>query len=195
MSAVDVTCDVKAQADKIVFEHGLDALLRSYGTVFYTGSYLLDVMAWGDIDVSMVLDPNPQSVEDFFDLGLQLAGLEGVYKMSFLNTCRHPVENLPIGYYWGMGLRVGPGVPWKIDLWAMSAEQLAHYQAMMGRIADAMTPEARRLILDVKRALLTPEGRTPPMSGYPIYEAVLFEGMKDLDDIRAYLREKGVLGA
>ena len=62
----------------------------------------------------------------------------------------------------------------------------------MEQIQSRLTPETRHRILEVKHAILTPEGKTPTLSGYEVYQAVLFERLTEMDDILAYLREKGV---
>ena len=56
-----------------------------------------------------------------------------------------------------------------------------------------MDEETRKLILEVKYSLLTPEGRTPSLSGRHIYRAVLFEGLRKKKEILAYLSEVGAL--
>ena len=50
----------------------------------------------------------------------------------------------------------------------------------------------REVILLAKDALITPGGRTPSFSGYPIYCAVLDEGLRELDDIKDYIEAHGV---
>ena len=194
MNALDVANALKEQADDLLNERGLDRLFSSYGTVFYTGSYLLNLMAWRDIDVDLTLEPDPQSLERFWDLGLRISQMDGVYLSNFLNTRRHPKKDLPVGYYWGVKLDAGSGTVWKIDIWAVESPDLNRYRMSMERFAGALTDDSRRLILDTKQALMLPEGRTPMMSGFHIYEAVLFKGLRDLEAIRIYLREQGVEG-
>jgi hypothetical protein len=65
---------------------------------------------------------------------------------------------------------------------------------MMGNVRGAMDEEKRKLILDVKHSLINAEGRTPFLSGYHIYRAVLFEGLTEREEIVAYLREQGIAG-
>ena len=43
-------------------------------------------------------------------------------------------------------------------------------------------------ILEIKHSLLTPDGRTPVLSGYHIYQAVLFKGLRDRTEVIEYLK-------
>ncbi|MBI9011796.1 MAG: hypothetical protein JEZ08_06145 [Clostridiales bacterium] len=62
----------------------------------------------------------------------------------------------------------------------------------MNRILGDFTEETRKKIIELKHALLTKDGRTPVLSGYYIYQAVLYENLTELEDIVEYLREKGI---
>ncbi len=112
--------ELEREANCIIFDRGLDSLLRDYGNVFYKGSYFLKVMVWPDLDIDLVLEPDPYSVDAFFELGNRLAQLPGVWGMHFRNCISHPHEQLPKGLYWGMRMdRVDSDGYWKVDLWAI----------------------------------------------------------------------------
>lgn len=194
MNALDIAVTLKKEADTLLQGQGLDRLFRSYGTVFYTGSYFLNLMAWRDIDIHLVLEPDPHSLEQFWALGLQISQVKGVFRSNFLNTLRHPGDNLPAGYCWGVRLEDDNGCSWKLDIWASDESDLNRNQMCMERVATALTEDTRRLIVETKQALMLPEGHTPWNSGFHIYEAVLVKGLRDLDVIRSYLREQGIEG-
>ena len=192
MDSLHIAATLRMEAEQLLRERGIDDILRDYGTVFHTGSYHLDLMAWRDIDITMVLEPDPHSLDQFFAMGTRLVHVEGVFRANFMDTRRRPKKDLPAGFYWGIKLDTGGALPWKMDIWAADADHLRRNKCLMERVASALTEETRRLILDTKQALITPEGRTPMMSGVPIYEAILFKGLRSLDDIRAYLREQNI---
>ncbi len=60
----------------------------------------------------------------------------------------------------------------------------------MEKLKKALTPEKRKLILELKEAVMLPSGRTPSLSGHWIYDAVLFKKMTDKRAILDYLSEK-----
>ena len=185
---------LRAEAGQIIYGGGIDDLLQAYGEVFYTGSYFLDVMVWPDIDITMALDPDPYSIEAFFELGAKIARIDNVISLKFINFYMPDVPDLPDGLYWGTRLKAeNRSIPWKIDLWAKGREALAEDRRAMQATQQMMDEATRKLILEIKYSLLTPEGRTPPLSGRHIYRAVLFEGLREKEGILAYLNEAGVL--
>jgi len=195
MDAVAIAEELRREAHEILFERGMDAILQPHGRVLYIGSYVLDTMAWPDLDIEIVLEPDPVSTDHFFDIGKEIAKMDDVVSMKFDNYFDWPHPRLPRGLYWRIRLDMGTRpVPWKIDLWAVGEKEIAKTQAGMERIRAALTKETRKRIIDIKHALLTPEGRTPILSGYHIYEAVLFKGLREEKEIREYLRGQGIRG-
>ena len=194
MDALETASKLHEEAEQILYERGLDKILGSYGRAWYTGSYALDTMAWPDIDM-IVLKDNPKSLEEFFELGREVAQMEGMYELKLWNTLMQPMPNLPRGLYWGGRLVTGNWKnPWKIDIWVTDEDVLKDSQAYMDRIRGAMDADSRKVIVEIKHELLLPEGRTPVGSGYHIYQAVLFEGMRTLKELRPYLRKQGIQG-
>ncbi len=55
MDALEIAAKWHQEADQLIYDRGIDAILRSYGRVSYTGSYAINLMAWPDIDIDMVL--------------------------------------------------------------------------------------------------------------------------------------------
>jgi len=119
MDAHEIADALHREADEILYRRGVDAILQSFGRVHYTGSYALNLMAWPDIDITMVLDGDPYSFDNFFEMGKQLAAVEGVDKIEYWNSLNWDVANLPKGLYWGVRCKTATReVPWKIDVWA-----------------------------------------------------------------------------
>ena len=195
MNAIKIADLLRKEADEVIYDLGLDAILQDYGEVFYAGSYALDLMAWRDVDISMVMAPEPFDIDAFFDMGRRIAHLDGVLRVRFANYLRMRAKWAPRGLYSGVRLEVGPERKgWKVDIWAVDQECLSRNKGEMQKVHSALTPEMRRLILEMKQALMLPSGRTPSLSGYHIYQAVLFEGLRTEEEIRPYLRDHGVEG-
>ena len=198
MNALEIATRLRREAQTIIYDRGLDAILQPYGRVLYTGSYAVDMMAWPDIDISMILEPDPRSLDAFFEIGKRIAEIPGTFRLNFFDNfvARSPGdEALPKGLYWGIRVQPeGCETPWKIDLWAVDAESIEKSKAWIARVRQALDEGTRRLIIEAKHSLLTPEGRTPILSGYHICEAILFKGLRTGDEIRSYLREQGIAG-
>ena len=68
MDAHEKSRKLHEEADEILHQRGVDAILRKYGKVHYTGSYALDLMAWPDIDITMRLHGDPYDFKQFFEI-------------------------------------------------------------------------------------------------------------------------------
>ncbi len=184
---------LRQEADELIHRRGLGEILSSFGRVWYRGSYEMDTMVWPDLDIHMVMEPEPLCVEAFFMMGSRIAELDGVSSMRFDDCARHPREGLPEGLYWDIRLAIeSRKIPWKIDIWSTRSVALELAKSEVARIQERMTEAHRRRIIEIKLSLLTPEGRTPDSSGRHICNAVLFEGHETLEDVKGYLRAKGI---
>lgn len=171
---------------------GIEAVLQRCGQVIYSGSYYLGLMAWPDIDIYTPYNPSPEYLSSFLQIGPDLARMCDVVSLRFKNHVRFPVESLPNGLYWGVRIRQNEEFTWKLDIWSLSMDIIEQNQSELMRIEVKLTPESRGFILHIKNQLLTSEGRTPVSSGYPIYCAVVDEGLCSISEIKEYLVAKGV---
>jgi hypothetical protein len=190
--------DLRREASKFIHSKGFDKILNSYGRVFYTGSYYLDLMVWPDLDIEISLNEDPYSVETFFQLGSEIAQLARVKSMKFNNCLDAPDTQAipPKGLYWKIqASRSGNLTPWKVDLWAFDEATLERHEKEMKGFAARIAridDDKRKRIIELKHSLLTSQGRTPISCGYYIYQAVLLEGIEDREEVIRYLRSKGV---
>jgi hypothetical protein len=182
---------LKRDAAALLADTGLDALLRKHGKVAYVGSFALDLMAWPDIDVNMVLSGG-QSITGFMRLFSAIAEIPGVTQISFLNTLDEQLVGRPQGLY--AGVRLHRKVRWKVDLWCVAPSAIDEHQREMEDILADLDGESRAAILNAKFDLLTAGGRTLIGSGHLIYEAVLSKGLRRTTEIRDYLRDQGIEG-
>jgi hypothetical protein len=190
-SAIEIA-DRLHKAGAELLAGGLDELLRSYGAVCYSGSYYLDLMAWPDLDVYLPLDPSQEYLTKFLGLGPRLASVCQLISLRFKNHVRYPEVPLPHGLYWGARAEQNSCLRWKVDIWALPPAVIEANQTELERLKSKLTPQKRTLILELKQALLTPEGRTPILSGYHIYCAVLDHGMHAIGEVQEYLKNQGV---
>ncbi len=181
-------------ADKLKLEAGivlelihLPEILSSYGKVFPTGSYYLDVMAYPDIDLYITT----LSIQQLFAIGAQIAASKLVTQVVFEPT-DDPVV-MPAGLY--LKSRVNYGVwgrPWKIDLWSLAEDLILHKMTEMQRFKQNMSPTLREQIVRYKLSLFTTQKRTPMYSGYYIYKAFIDEGLTDFTSVTNYLISNGI---
>ena len=94
--------ELRAEADQLLDEKGLRALLLEYGTVHVSGSYSLQLMVWRDLDI--YLEAPSLAVAEFFDLGKCIAQRLVPVRMSFIDNRSGRLDDVPSGLYWGVHL-------------------------------------------------------------------------------------------
>jgi len=180
---------LRAEAKSILEDHGLLNLLQTYGRVEVHGSYALDLMAWRDLDI--YLCARTDRVAPFFELGARIAESLPVHRMHFRNELSETTDGLPEGFYWGIYLRDEPFGAWKIDLWAVEVDELDRLLEYQQGIARQLTPESRRLIIELKSRLYNHPEYRRGFGARQIYEGVLSAGVRDFRSFAAYLIENG----
>ncbi|MBD0279254.1 MAG: hypothetical protein ICV81_15035 [Flavisolibacter sp.] len=183
---------IKKEADELLFEKGLFSILRSSGTPHISGSYVLDLMTWRDLDIYLEVDNIPET--DFFVLGGKICSVFQPVKMSFRNELIAKTKGLPAGLYWGIYLANERAGAWKIDIWAVNnleCQRLVNYCA---DIKQKLTPATVVQILDIKsQCWKDPEYRRSYTST-DIYDAVLEKKVSDIEDFKNYLKTFKVTG-
>ncbi|MBN1641665.1 MAG: hypothetical protein JXA09_10555 [Anaerolineae bacterium] len=178
---------LRAEADALLVERGLRDLLSTCGDVHVTGSYVLQLMAWRDLDLYLVAQE--MGVDAFFALGKRIARLLQPQRMHFRDERIAQTPGLPRdGLYWGIYLGDVRAGAWKIDLWAIDGAEHARLQTHVEDIAARVTPEARTQILRIKAACWGRAGYRVRYNSQQIYQAVLDHGVSDLGAFEAYLR-------
>ena len=179
---------LRREGRRLLDETGLLALLSAYGRPHPTGSFVLDLMAWRDLDIELVAEA--LTVERFFDLGREIATRLKPARMSFRDERIMETPGLPNGLYWGIYLPEPEA--WKIDLWAVDQAEQDRRSPYAAWVQNALTAESRRTILEIKSAVWNDPGYRRAYSSKDIYDAVLSEGVADLTGFLGYLRSKGL---
>jgi hypothetical protein len=181
---------LRAEADELLWRKGLHPLLEKYGRVHVTGSYALKLMAWRDLDIYLVA--GEISLPDFFHLGSQIALLLTPARMQFRNERVARTKGLPEGLYWGVYLDNEREGAWKIDIWAVHAEQFTRLDEFCKAIESKLTAQSRVQILEIKSECWKKPGYRRRFTSLDIYEAVLDEEVENLAAFGQYLeRVKG----
>ncbi len=172
------------EADKILYRDGLHALLESYGDVYCTGSYQLNLMHKKDLDLSLV-NPHLDTV-DFIRLGTEVAALLNPHSMHYRNTRIKPVEDRPPeSLYWGFLFR-----DWNIDLWLVPPGYYEESVSYLDNILSALDDELRQIILALKAESLDRGIYGRLFSSKELYRAVIQQGVRDLESLLASLSGK-----
>jgi hypothetical protein len=183
---------ITAEANKILNECGLSEILGKYGNPVPTGSYMLGLMTWRDLDI--YLETNDITESSFFKLGEELVSALKPQRMHYRNEFLGKTPGLPLGYYWGIyatGL-VSPE-EWKIDLWAISSEQLKSLQKGMDELKTSISEERRQIILEIKSHYWNHPEYRKGFHSLDIYQAVIEENIRSIKGFARWLeKNKGI---
>ncbi|HEY0737251.1 MAG TPA: hypothetical protein VGD69_20200 [Herpetosiphonaceae bacterium] len=178
--------ELRVEAEQRVLP-GLLRVASRYGAPHLSGSYVLNLMVWRDLD--LYLEANDLNLASFFVLGGELADTLAPVRMRFRNERLAQTPGLPHGLYWGIYLGEARRA-WKIDLWLVDSSQYHVLQSTIETIAVRLTPSARRIILEIKTAIWNDPRYRREVTSRDVYAAVLDQGVTTLEEFWAYIRQK-----
>ena len=163
-----------------------------HGTIVPCGSYALDLMVWPDLDVYFEVDDYAHVLTVYAEAARAIIPHGQLVSMQIQNPS-HIVDPCLPRYYFRMIIQM-PRWEWKIDLLSFEKKFLDARMQEVEEIKQKITPQKRALILQRKHELMERcgKGRTPSLSSYHLYKAVLDEGLEDFPSIEAYLISRGV---
>lgn len=161
----------KQEAQKIIDELGIMPILESIGDARVVGSVALDVIVKLDIDIHVV-------VEDLF------SAIDKIYRHLISNDNISEVKIKDIGGNSGILVGVNEyktkqGV-WSIDFWVTTDEKTTGFADVQKLLKD-MTQEHKEIIVQIKNEYCSKFGDTSNGLSPKIYQAVVYEGVKDFE--------------
>ena len=177
--------EIRNEADVILYELNLLQSLEKYGTPYPVGSYLADVMAWEDIDISIDCD-NPEP-EVLYALSAEINNLLHPY---FYEARVHGNGTM----FYSCETKVA-GRRWNLDIWFRDSNSIARTLEYCSEIKRRTEdePEKKALIIAIKQGLVA-HGMygidKDPHYHYhsrDVYRAVLEDGITSLEQfLRTY---------
>ena len=141
--------ELKANADRILYEFGLHHKLEEIGTAHLIGSYRMDMMAWNDLDI---------------DIENQNMSLEMLYELTaFIIERFHPVWyegkqeiNDKGKKVWFLGFEtIITGELWNVDLWFFDRDTIRDAEAYCDNIAQNTSRMQKDTIIQIKNDLIS----------------------------------------
>jgi hypothetical protein len=186
MKPVERAAKLKQEAGEVLKLVGLAERIEPWGRITPTGSYLLDVMAFPDLD--LYVPPIP--MKELIDIGAAVAEIDIVQKVAFEKS---NAPTLPGAAYLMLSIDYGNwGRPWMVHMWSLDEDMLNARMEIYQDFRAKITPVLREKILEYKHAVMTLDERTPRFIGYYIYQAFLEEGLVEFPDVTSYLNEHGI---
>ena len=175
--------EIRDAAEKILYEMGLMKVLEKYGTPHPVGSYLINAMAWEDIDISMECeDAVPETLYALSDdinrlMKPYFYEARVISEETMFYSCETKVEDQR----------------WNLDIWFRKKEAVAatlmHCAELKQKIAEKA--ENREHIIAIKQGLAA-RGMygidKDPHRHYhsrDVYRAVLEDGIRDTETFLA----------
>jgi hypothetical protein len=176
------------EAKDLLEKRGLRKILEKYGSVQPTGSFVLDLMTWRDLDLYLVSESI--NSDEFLKLGFEINKLLNPVKMSFRNELIAKTEGLPNGLYWGVYLGNERDRAWKIDIWNISKEEAAKRHRFCEELEKKLDHQKRKVIHELKGMCWKNQNYRKSFYSTDIYEAVLDNGIVTFVELREFINSK-----
>lgn len=181
MDALERAAYKKRIADNILADLDLIARWQRFGRPVLVGAYAYDLIVEPDIDIEIYC-PDLR-IEHGFQVLCECVLNRAVTHASFSNELNGRDKAL----YWQLRYRQNSVVEWKIDMWSAPADYaLPRSEDLIEPMRRALTPETRRIILELKEARWLHRDLACP--SVDLYRAVLEDGVRTLDDLRHWLQ-------
>lgn len=185
--------EIKSNGSRFLIDKKIEELLQPYGTLYYTGSYALDLMTWNDIDMQIVLNKGLNPLDAISQFYIRIAHDKDFVEAQLINFTGKYKPKMPRGLFLGLKFDSPEfGGIWKLDLWSLDKNDFEKNRLLIEKIKHLLKPELRSLILELKNELMQPTGRVPQMGSHFLYQAVLLENFRKKEEIFKYLVSHGV---
>ena len=197
MDHLDLNKRLKEEALALLTETGAMDVLQSFGEPHFYGGYKLNVMAWCEVDIALIMDP--------------LTAARVYSLLGALDECLHPAEaflmnQLDHRYRRGPGnsfhldLRTEPSEDhgcWKLDMFCRAPSASGYSDAFGDRIEAELDDDKRRAIIEIKERFHHHPGYRTGVwvhhqpdhffSSSDVYDAVIQDGIRSYDEFSDYI--------
>ncbi|HEV2655936.1 MAG TPA: hypothetical protein VGT82_13305 [Ktedonobacteraceae bacterium] len=180
---------LQEEAQSVLKELNLIELLSAGGSIRQTGSSVLGLMVWRDIDLA-VSSPG-LSIERAFQIMHPLLTHSRVKHVRYFHQSGDfKLTGLDERYYFMVFYEGYESAEWKVDISFWLGEGI-HPEPVHEAIEQQLTPETRLTILRIKNAWYQLPTYRSEVYSTDIYDAVLQHGVRTLAQFDQYLVERG----
>ena len=180
---------LQEEAQSVLKELNLVELLSTGGVVRQTGSTVLGLMVWRDIDLQ-VSSPG-LSIEHAFEIMHPLLTHPRVKQVRYLHQSDHfKLADLDERYFFMVYYECPGQAEWKLDI-SFWLDEGVRPEPLHDAIEQQLTPETRLTILRIKDAWYQLPAYRSEVASTDIYDAVLQHGVPTLTEFDQYLVERG----
>lgn len=179
---------LKAEADRLLDNSGIIAILSKFGKVHITGSYAYNLMTWRDID--LCLEIKNIRTDILFDIGKEISKIPEVGSMYFRNEFVLKTDGNPLAMFWCIDFYFQNGIKWKIDVLISNSKEVTRVMKIGTNLLKKIDDTKRKTILKIKSALSkSPEYRRT-FGSKDIYKAVIEDNISTIDEWYEWLKKK-----
>jgi hypothetical protein len=184
MGPLEQSVKLKAEADELLTQSGLLALLAEYGNVHLTGSYFYDVLTWRDIDLCLGLDNLLPDV--VLDIAKRVAVIPHVGSMYYRNELVMQTQGNPRAIFLCVDFYLPDDARWKVDILVAQDAEVQRVLEPGRAVCERLTPATREAIIRIKTDVChRPEYRVD-FGSRTVYQAVLDHGIRTVDQWDAW---------
>lgn len=168
------------EATELLRETDLVAILKNYGEVYLTGSYLYEVMTWRDIDLCLQVEH--VDIPAVFELGRVLSSLPHVGFMYYRNEFVLKTPGNPRAVFWCVDFVFSPNAKWKVDILISTTTHVKPIVDEGRELSERLTPRSRETVIKLKSVLGELPGYRREFRSSDIYTAVLDHGVTSVEE-------------
>jgi hypothetical protein len=179
--------ELQKEAHQLLDETGILEFLSKFGEIEIGGSLDSGLMVWRDIDLGVIAKVLDE--DKYWGIVQFLFGLNNYYHSLYIQDFRESVNpNSPKGLYVGLKIKFREKI-WKVDVWYVEPrkETETNYNEWL---KEQLNDENRKIILEIKSKVFEHPKYRKEISAVDIYDSVINEGIKNLEDFRIYIQEK-----
>jgi hypothetical protein len=167
----------KQEAQKIIDELGIMPILQSIGDARVVGSVALDVIVKLDIDIHVVVEDLFSAIDKIYR---HLISNENISEVKIKDFVGNSGILLGVNEY-----KTEQGI-WSIDFWVTTDEKTTGFADVQKLLKD-MSQEHREIIIQIKNEYCSKYGGTSNGLSPKIYKAVVYDGVRDIEDFKSWL--------
>ncbi|MGF7016048.1 hypothetical protein [Ornithinibacillus bavariensis] len=181
---------LQTEADAIVEEMRLDQLLAEAGTPVKVGSAALGLMAWRDLDITVVC--STLNIATVSRIASQLMSNPQVRDLKFINDTGNWNTDpaYPDGYFLGITYQSNIGKKWELDIWFVDKPEEQPDLQHIRTLPEQLTPAAIVSILSIKTVWATRPDYGKRVTSFDIYNAVLDNNVHTPDEFKKWLESR-----
>jgi len=163
---------------------GLEAIIKPYNEIVLSGSYVLDLMVWRDLDLFVDIQKIKQ--EDIYDIATDIFNQ---FKPTWLETKNtfNETSGCPQGYFLGFETNIVENNLWNIDIWFTNNEHINQNQNYLNNIKNKLPDHLRTVIMDIKHHVCSHPLYGHQFFSIDLYDAVLNHKINSYTDFKAWL--------